>query len=107
MDLQMEKKQKKNIERQTKMKQEEIKKIFGDINLKIEEGYDYQVITSVGPKCLYKRKDKKPMCDDEYIVAHENHIVNDYEEEGYEVITVHTSIENNDIKTEILIRKKK
>lgn len=56
---------------------------------------------------MYKPKDKKSLSDEEYMVAHENHIVNDYKEEGYEVITVQTSIEDNDIKTKMLIRKNK
>ena len=89
------------------MRIEEVVKVFGDSNITLEEGYEYQILTSVGDRNLYQCKNRRRLTNEEYCKAHENHIISDYEEEGYEVLLSKTVIEKNIIITKLLIRKKK
>lgn len=67
------------------------------------DGYEYSTIRSIGQKSLYGEN----LSDEEYEKMHVEHIVSDYEEGGYEVISVECEVKGDAIIANLYVRKKK
>ncbi len=67
------------------------------------DGYEYHYITSIGPSKMYGEN----LSDEEYENAHIDHIISDYEEDGYEPIFASCKHKNGSLTMEFYARRKK
>ena len=78
-------------------------KQFTTIKKQPNDGYEYREITSYGPTSTYG----KNLSNEEYGNAHTDHIVSDYEDDGFECISAICECHDDLIVMKLRARRKK
>ena len=74
-----------------------------DIKQTTNDGYEYHQIKSFGPADLYG----KDLTPEQYENAHLNHIISDYEEDGFEIIEADCEYSNGSVVMNFSARRRK
>ena len=77
-------------------------KQFLNIKKQPNDGYEYHEITSYGPTSTYG----KGLSDEQYENAHINHIVGDYEDDGFECISATCECHGDSLVMKLFARRK-
>ena len=80
-----------------------VKRTIKEITPKPNDGYEYRSITSSGPVSVYRENLSDEICEN----LHLNHIINDYEKDGYEVIYAERQYKEKQVTANLLMRRGK